>query len=436
MLQNEPASHNEVVRYPICVQARQFNKGGLLLQLSHQLSLPLTKKYLAPDGSYCEENELNNLLKNTKKGYVPEVVYFYKNRPFLDFLASFLNESNACLLVDGLDEVTSEQRDRLEKDLTMLSHHLHDGKVIATCRTGDYTKNIEGFSVVEILPLSKEEILDISRLWLEDPQEFMHELNKKPYCDLADRPLFLTNLLLVYVLSGRLPEKGVDIYRKISRLLLEKWDEDRGVNERRTQYAHFLPERKADFISEFAWELTYGHQSIEFSENILLRIYDRIHSHFSLPKDEAIEVAAEIESHTGIIVSSGYEKYAFSHLTLQEYFSANYMLSLPYIEAFQHRFSSNPAPFAVAVSLSSEPSLWFSHLVLRHIVDMTDTSTTASSISRFIFRILIEKPVFRDSDLFGVAIAALESTCLRIDPRSCSSNTADFVNRFGALGNL
>lgn len=437
LLFSPPSSENDIFKYPIVINAKEISSlFNLCSFIASTVGFPVEQLYrtkhdgvlhkeiptieievpsVAEDRSISEAVELRGTSRKspTKRVPVPhDVVTFIAERPAIETIQIFLNETNCVLLIDGLDECPLDSRLTLEAELTQLSHMLDQAKLLVSCRTGDYTTQIEGFSLVEILPLTKNEMQAITSRWLSgDQTRFMTELESKSYWDLADRPLFLVQLMLIFRMAGYLPDKSIDVYRKMTLLMLEKWDEQRGVR-RQTKYSRFLPERKLDFLCELAWQLTYERRVKTFSSELLQSIYRKIAGNHNLPMTEAVGVTQEIESHTGIVVISGYQMYQFSHLTVQEYLAANFLVRQPYVRDFEPAFMTSSAPFALAVALSSDATLWFSNLVLKHMVKFAASVNWNNQIYSFLDRIFLERVEFNRSELLGMAIAGLETTCM------------------------
>ena len=76
-----------------------------------------------------------------------------------------------------------------------------------------------------------------------------------------------------------------------------------------------------------------------------------------------------METHTGIIVATGFERFEFAHLSIQEFLCANYISRSPYPDLLKSYLSDYPAPVAVACALSSNPSLFFAEMINRHLGD-------------------------------------------------------------------
>jgi energy-coupling factor transporter ATP-binding protein EcfA2 len=328
------------------------------------------------------------------------------------------------LLIDGLDEIPPERRDSIEKELEEISLSTQNTTIITSCRSGDFIASLQGFRVVEIAPLNEEEIEGITKLWTPDPQLFIEALNAAPYRDIVDRPLLLSFLLFLFCAEGKLPERPSSIYRKVVYRLLREWDEERRI-ERVSKYANFDPDQKIDFLSEVAYEMTYNSRSKIFSEEIFQDIYQKIAPAYSLPLTAHIQVATEIQTHTGIIVACGVDSFEFAHLSIQEYLCANYIVRTPTPAKLKEYFEKYPAPIAVACALSSNPSVFIAEMILRHLTERLqdwldplsaepDTlqltlfgADSERMLKSFLGRIKTENPTFRLEPQLGEAIICL-----------------------------
>ncbi len=276
-------------------------------------------------------------------------------------------------------------------------------KIIVTTRSGDYNTIMEGFCIIEICPLTPEQIEVIARRWIEDPHDFLNCLKELPYYDIADRPLLLTQLIIIYQKYAFLPEQPSDVYKRIIRLLLEEWDAQRSI-KRTTKYSRFDNERKEDFLAELAYHLTYVVQEKQFSENQLINVYDNIYKKYNLPLNEGRQVAQEIQTHNGIIISGPDNTYEFSHLSIQEYLCASYLIRAPLLLDISKYIELYHAPLAVAVSLSSSPGAWLGNLFL----SKGDNKVyKENEIISFFKRLKIERPFFEDSEILGLAVLHL-----------------------------
>lgn len=329
-------------------------------------------------------------------------------RPIETVIPAALSEVGAVVFLDGLDEIWADMRSHTSLEIIRLARGLEGAKVIVSSRTGDLTLPLEGFTAVEVAPLSADQVRDIAARWLPEPAEFLKALEALPYRDVADRPLLLRQLLLLYKRYGFLPEQPAQVYKRVIRLLLEEWDAQRHII-RRSKYAGFDPDRKIEFLAALAYHLTYNMKQKRFDELELIEACRRFTATFNLPSEDAMEVARELETHTGIFVESAHEIYEFSHLSIQEYLCANYLVRDGDQRAIRAALASYAAPVAVATALSSRPSAWFARLVL-------SGPRLNVALDSFLSRLIIERPFFELYEPLGFAALSLcESAALRRD---------------------
>jgi len=375
----------------------------MMRNLTH--GLDITKQVANIIGIEYEVREIKYIDREGKDAKRYE--YYYNDKLLIDFIAGFLNQTKCFLLIDGLDEIDLTTIKILEAEINELSLKLNECKMIVTMRSGDYSfeKHIGGLSVLELCPLSHNQIIRIAKKWVDDPSSFLKTIKDKPYYDLVDRPLFLTHILVLFQKYGYLPEQPADVYHRIIRLILEEWDAQRGIR-RVSRYGGFNSDRKIKFLSALSYRLTYIKKSKEFSHDELIHSYNALRMSFDLPINEAEKVANEIESHTGLIIKSFGDKFEFSHLSLQEYLCANYLVSMPISDILGPYIEEYPAPVALATAISSEPGLWFSNLISTKNIYLR---LSAGSLKSFLSRLLLEKPIFQRSDQLGISTICLLS---------------------------
>jgi hypothetical protein len=334
-----------------------------------------------------------------------------------DIAAAILDTCEVVLFLDGLDEVAPEFRPCLERSIDLLARRCHRSKIIVSCRSGDYGGTFEGFTTVEICALEPAQVERISRLWLgDDADEFLtkikgssrsahwaepsppwdsstHEADahrstareqQSAASELANRPLFLGQMLTVYENIGTIPDQPSALCRQMVRLVLQDWDRQNQA-KRVSRYADFQSDAKMDFLYHFAFIVSFNIRKQRFDHQDLVCAYQEICGRFNLPRHQGDEVAREIETHTGIVAQVSYDGFEFSHLSIQEYLAGEYLARLQ--SDFRHYFSTNPALVAVGVALSSDPGRTLLRL-------LTEIDPTASSMLSFVTRLVQERPRF------------------------------------------
>jgi hypothetical protein len=379
---------DDSLQYPVVLLLRHFDpKLGLLKSIAEAIGF--------------EYEDLSD--KDSISGQIISSKTMIGDKPIQKMIPAILDSSNAFLLLDGLDEAPYHAYNSLIIELNKLACGLDKAKILITCRRGDFTQTLKGFRILELAELSQTQIEKIAAMWLEDPRIFMEKLRELPYYDMANRPLLLAQLLWVFNYEEELPDEPHKIYRKMTTLLLQEWDRSRGIR-RKTKYSQFDPDSKLDFLSALSYEITYQVKTKRFSESKLIACYNKLCQRFRLPKEQAFEVVKEIETHTGIIAVVNSYEFEFSHLSLQEYLCANYIVREPRAGQIPNYLREYPPPLAIAISLAAEPSTWFADLILKY----GDTRHFSErSLQAFISRLKDEAPRFVVSSALGYAVLHL-----------------------------
>jgi hypothetical protein len=336
-----------------------------------------------------------------------------------------LDEMQVLLILDGFDELAKTKNTQgAITDVTKLVMHLEQAAVVLTSRTGDFAYNIEKAKQYELASLTQPQILIFAKKWLKTSRTanaFLKKIQSSPFWDTAIRPLTLAHLCAIYERAGTIPDKPKSVYNKIVRLLLEEWDEQRSVR-RPSRYAEFDVGRKFEFLCNLAHSLTTALQSSVFSERDLIESYNAIHKDFALVPGEARQVVSELETHTGLFIQSGYEEYEFAHKSLQEYLTAEYLVRLPSIPKALELYKI-PNELAIAVTISSKPSQYFSELVFYRFLNK---GVPVQFLQPFITRLNLEKPDFNMDIRVGLSLITLFS--LYIESRISSPQHPELTN--------
>ena len=119
--QNE---HELDLQTPILVLLRELDgKSTLFETITKIFRIPSIQISKSDDGIITEINETP-----------PEVL-----------ISEILDHIKALLILDGLDEVHPDRRRQLEREIHLINQHAITSKIIISCRSGDYNRQIDGF---------------------------------------------------------------------------------------------------------------------------------------------------------------------------------------------------------------------------------------------------------------------------------------------------
>lgn len=395
LLHQEPQNAEDTSNFPLLIVIRRMSRQSIIEEIATILGVGIEFK----DVPYIDTDGAKQLRS----------IAFSGSKELVEVVSVLIDELGCQVIVDGLDEAHPALRRILNDDLYELHLRSNRAKILVTCRLGDYERALEGFTALEVLPLNKAQIHSIVANWLDSPDEFVQELECRPYKDLASRPLLLTQLILLYQYRDELPDRPADVYEQTTSLQMEKWDLERGIL-RKSKYSGLNAGRKLQLISEFAFFLFYERSlKISFGALDILDFYNSISTKYGLPADEGRNVAAEIETHSGIICEVSLGVFEFSHLSMQEYFAAQFFIRSQDLDLIQEMVVKNAKPLAVAVALSASPNLLFTTIIgVKPLAGPAGLSSPLDLYS-FLDRINRERPFFIPEYDFGMIVLCIMS---------------------------
>lgn len=280
----------------------------------------------------------------------------------VDLLDRAIDEQRVLLLIDGLDEWSSEQAARatLVTLVTLVEAHnlpaIVSGRPRGLTRIGALPASWKRGTVA---PLSREQQQKIAARWFERyaapggdgptsdgalrTTRFMAELSRDPnLATLAAAPLLLIGLVTLALRGQILPRTRTDIYDQLVRLLLEVHPGSRATASGDTQprFRHATdPDQRRAAIARLAFEVRSdaGGAGIEVTRaREILRDFLASSEGFELEESNASAAANEmvaVNSETqGLLVERAPGEIGFVHASFEEFLSAEHIGGLPFSE--------------------------------------------------------------------------------------------------------
>ncbi|MEM9904527.1 MAG: NACHT domain-containing protein [Cyanobacteria bacterium P01_D01_bin.44] len=253
------------------------------------------------------------------------------------FVQQALKQGKLLILLDGLDEVPTANLDNVIRTIQDFVDRHDPNRFIASCRTAAYWGGFTRFSDVGMADFDDEQIEQFIQHWFSSESdiargtgqkcwEILQEDQTKAAKELAHTPLLLTFLCLVYDRSQRFPANRSRLYQKALRILLEEWAAEKRIN-RDEIYEGLSTELEEELLSEIAFAGFEADQLFFSQRELTQQIKGFLASNLNVPKTlDGVAVLQAIEVHQGILVERAEDAYSFSHLTLQEYLTAQYLV--------------------------------------------------------------------------------------------------------------
>jgi hypothetical protein len=258
-------------------------------------------------------------------------------------ISNKLEKGELLILLDGLDEVpTANVNNVIEKIKDFVDRH-YKNRFILSCRTAART-HLQRFTDIEIVEFDDQQIQSFIEHWFSSELDRKNEtakncwelLQKEEYKsakELAHTPLLLTFLCLVYDENQSFPTNRSRLYQDALRILLEKWSAEKRLPNRGLVYENLSIEQEEILLSEIAYQNFVADKLFLEKREIVKQIKDHLKQNLNAPQHlDGEKVLKTIEIEQGILVERARDIYSFSHLTLQEYLTAQYIYDNDLIE--------------------------------------------------------------------------------------------------------
>jgi energy-coupling factor transporter ATP-binding protein EcfA2 len=296
-----------------------------------------------------QENQLFQEILQQLKNFLDTLIFgkeqLVRNPEYYLLKQKYEQQKQLC---DGLNKKIQEKKNELENTYPDLSQYpdrgldllskrfpnkIYKTNFIITCRTASLDFNFTQFTEVEIADFNDQQIEVFVHKWFHDKdpikeKNFLQQLSlNEAIKELANSPLLLTLLCLVFGEVGYFSKNRSELYQDGVNILVQKWDTQRNIY-REQIYKNLTNSRKQDLLSQVALiafeRKDYFIKQKEVEKHILTYIQNLPEAETDLEvlTLDSEAVLKSIEAQHGLLIERARGIYSFSHLTFQEYFTA------------------------------------------------------------------------------------------------------------------
>ena len=248
-----------------------------------------------------------------------------------------LEDGKLLVLLDGLDEVTNQQMDQVVTKIHDLCNLYKHNRFIASCRTAAYRSKFLQFTDVVMADFNDEQIKQFITNWFYSQKD--KEVDTAQRCwgllqhpeytatrELAQTPLLLTFLCLVFDDSQTFPKQRAYLYKDALDVLLKKWAAEKRI-QRDPIYQDLTLPLEEMLLAEIAYTEFLEDRLFFPKQEVVDKICAVLVGNLNAPKHlDGAAVLEAIQIQQGIFVERASNILSFSHLTLQEYLTAQHIV--------------------------------------------------------------------------------------------------------------
>jgi len=253
------------------------------------------------------------------------------------YIEQCLYEGSFLLLLDGLDEVPEAQRGELVQHIQIFIQNFPKNKIIISCRTAAHYFNFAQFVDVIVAEFSDAQIRSFLDNWFNSQAgssveqaitiwSLIKQRKNTPLKELARTPLLLTYLCLVFESAEAFPATRNLLYDQVLNLFLKDWAQQKNLSQTEPSWLPLYLQKQ--LLSEIAYETFKAEQlfipQIHLRQNILSFFKDHTPANSNIDPDVFLR---HLATRQGLLAERFQDRWSFSHLTLQEYLVAQYIVN-------------------------------------------------------------------------------------------------------------
>ncbi len=265
------------------------------------------------------------------------------------FFEYWLDNGQALILLDGLDEVADEaQRRKTVERISNFLGQYKENPAIITSRPSGYKRDFfrtDEYPHYELQPFDDSKIDEFIDHWYDSRFELVSERQRRKdglrkalkaqsrIKRLARNPLLLTIIALIHRYQAQLPHERYKLYDKAVETLLTSWDANKELSNHETlEYLQLddlrrLMERLAYWIHSQGGTGDEEGGTLIDREELIVQLSKYIKEMKGVERYQAKEEAKRflelvVRDRAGLLAQQGQDRYAFVHKTFQEYLTA------------------------------------------------------------------------------------------------------------------
>ncbi|MBU2901314.1 NACHT domain-containing protein [Maribacter dokdonensis] len=265
--------------------------------------------------------------------FIYEKILINDVKPSKNTLIRALKKGAFLFLFDGYDEIFSNRKQQISKEIDDFTDVYPNNKYLITTRPGGGIEGTQRFHSFLINDLSSSEITDFINLLVDDPErreQIKNNIDKSEVSDYREylkNPLLLSMFILAFENHPEIPSRKSAFYKNVFDTLYSKHDGVTKSSFPREKKTKLKREDFEDILSVFSFT-SIAEGKFAFTEEYLSDKLSLIQKKKQKMSFEIEDIIFDFRTSISIMIKDGFE-FKFPHRSMQEYFTAYFLSKLP-----------------------------------------------------------------------------------------------------------
>lgn len=253
-------------------------------------------------------------------------------KPSLGILKRALKGGKFIFLLDGYDEVYSQKKQEINRQIECFMDSYSANNFIVTTRPGSGIEGFPRFYDFRVNELTNDDINGFLDKLVESEerrmriQQILSDPKNISYNQYLRNPLLLSMFIVAFESHPEIPSKKSSFYRNVFDTLYSKHD---GITKNSFPREKITGLEKDDFekvLNVFSY-LTFSEGKFAFTEERMTNVLQLVKKSFGFSFSTS-DMIYDLQTTISILILDGFE-FKFPHRSMQEYFAAQFLSSLP-----------------------------------------------------------------------------------------------------------